>query len=99
MVEVHVRREELVVETVDATPGAVSESYRGTALDGPAVPNRVDRASGPLIILLREEVPEVVMRQQTYERVTVDVVCVEETAVWHDTVRRETATVRTSPPI
>lgn len=95
MVEVVVRREELIVEVRNAAVGQVGESYVGTALDGPPVPPPLPRGA-PRVILLHEEVPEIVMRPRVYERVTVDVVMSEEVAVWHDTVRHEYADTETT---
>ncbi|WP_375484369.1 DUF2382 domain-containing protein [uncultured Jatrophihabitans sp.] len=96
-IDVEVRREELVIEVRDAAPGTVGESYRGTVLDGPAVQHPVTPAAEPLVLLLREEAPEVVMHRNVYERVTVDVVTVQEATVWRDTVRHEEAVTSTSP--
>ena len=90
-IEVVVRREELTIETVDVTPGAVGESYRGSALDGLAATRPPVDHGPPLVFLLREEVPEIVLRPQVYERVTADVVTVNEVAVWHDRLQHEQA--------
>ncbi len=77
-VEVVVRREELIIETRDTAPGAVGESYRGVALDGPLA---FGSPPTSMVMQLREEVPEVVLRPRVYERVTADVVTVSEVAV------------------
>ena len=98
-IEVVVRREELIIETQDAAPGAegaVGETYRGIAMDGPAVPGPSPRSTLPLVLALREEVPEIVLRTQVYERVTVDVVTATEVAIWHDDLRHEEADVTTT---
>ena len=98
-IEVVVRREELIIETQDVAPGAegtMGETYRGIAMDGPAVPGPTGDATPPLVLVLREEVPDIVLRPQVYERVTVDVVTVSEVAIWHDDLRHEEADVITT---
>lgn len=95
-IEVEVRREELIIETHNVAPGAVGESYRGTDMTGPAVPGPDGRQSASLVVLLREEVPEVVLHPQVYERVTADVVTAGEMAVWHDNLRHEEADLSTT---
>ena len=69
-VEVTVRREELVIET-DTAVGA-NGAMVGTVLDGAAVTPPTGPVP-PLVIVLREERPEVVTRVYPYERVTVHV--------------------------
>ena len=97
MIEVLVQREELLIETRDASPGVVGESYRGTSLDGDVVAAPLAASDGaPLIVSLREQVPEIVMRARVYERVHVDVVVVDEVAVRHDTLRHERVQAETS---
>ena len=96
-IEVVVRREELVVDVRDAAFAQVGESYLGTALDGPPVA-APERPGPPLVMVLREEVPEVVLRPQVYQRVSAEVVTVEQMAVWHDRVRHEEVDVGTTLP-
>ena len=69
-VQVTVRREALVIETDAAV--AADGAMVGTVLDGPAVvpPNGPVEA---LVIVLREERPEISTRLYPYERVTVHV--------------------------
>lgn len=96
-IEVVVRREELIIETHGVIPGpSVGESYRGVDLDGPTIEKPRERA--PLVVALREEVPEVVMRPQVYERVIAEVITSDETAVWQGNVAHEEAdTAQTAP--
>ncbi|WP_375504287.1 DUF2382 domain-containing protein [uncultured Jatrophihabitans sp.] len=92
-VDVVVRREELVVETLDVEPVGPGQRYRGTALDGPPVPRAPIGANEPLVILLREELPEVVVHTQVYERVTAHVETVTEMTLWRDSLRHEEISV------
>ncbi len=96
-VEIVVRREVLVIDVQDVAPGPIGESFVGTSLDGPAVAGPLAADAGPpLVLVLREEVPEIVLRTQVYERVNAEVVTVEQVAVWHDIVRHEEAATETA---
>lgn len=57
IVRVQVRREELVLDTV--------------AGDGVAVTGEFPDRSEPLVLVLRQEVPDVVLRTEAYEQVTI----------------------------
>ena len=70
MVQVTVRREELVIETDAAV--AADGAMVGMVLDGAAVAPPAGPVD-PLVIVLREERPEVSTRLYPYERVTVHV--------------------------
>lgn len=70
MVQVTLRREELVIETDAAV--ATNGAMVGTVLDGPAVAAPADLVE-PLVVVLREEWPEIITRMCPYERVTVHV--------------------------
>lgn len=84
-VEVEVRREVLELEgdDVDFRDGHLV----GTDLRGPVVTAPTD--SGPVVVVLREEVPEVVLRVAAYERVTVSRSRVEDTQVLEGTLAHE----------
>lgn len=81
-VEVDVRREELVVEQENVAPGQAGASV------GPSPHLRE-----PLVVVLREEVPDVRVRIQPYEQVRVHV---SETATRHqvtEVLRKEVVDV------
>jgi uncharacterized protein (TIGR02271 family) len=69
-VQVTLRREELVLDTDAAV--AVHGATVGIMFDGPAVAAPTGPVE-PLVIVLREERPEIVTRLYPYERVTVHV--------------------------
>jgi len=75
-VEVTLRREVLVVEHLPATDTPVA-----------ATTEAVDRE--PVVIVLRQEVPEIGIRVQAYERVTARVERVTEDQLITDNVRHE----------
>jgi uncharacterized protein (TIGR02271 family) len=88
MIEVTVRREDLVVETDAAvSPEGV---IAGSNLDGEPTAAPV-LGQAPMVFLLREEVPEVVTRTRAYERVTAHIGIAQTTHHLTDTVRTEVA--------
>lgn len=100
-VEVVVRREEFEVEVRDAADR--HGAWVGTNYQGPAVP-APPTAAGPGMLVLREEVPEVVLAVRAYEQVTVHIDRVTEQVELHDVRRREQAMVTgdtgiTRPPV
>ncbi len=80
-VEVTLRREELEVEHVALDAGQAVE----------------DAPREPLVIVLREEVPDVSVRVRPYEQVRVSVETVTEHQVVQTDVRRERLEVDTKP--
>jgi stress response protein YsnF len=93
-IEVVVRREELVIETVDTTTQEDGQVLVGTSSDGPSVQD-----VGPvpeLVIVLNEEVPQVTMTTRPYERVSVQVELGSTQATVTTPVRREEAVVETA---
>lgn len=80
-VEVDVRREELVVEQTDE-PG-------GTAADTAGSPYRAE----PLVVVLREEVPDVRVRVRPYEQVRVSVQEVASSEQVTEQLRKEVVEV------
>jgi uncharacterized protein (TIGR02271 family) len=69
-VQITLRREELVIETDTAV--AADGATVGIVFDGPAVAAPTGPVE-PLVIVLREERPEIITRPYPYERVTVHV--------------------------
>ena len=95
-VQVTVRREELLIET-DAEPGADDTNAANTGVANTNADNTVvgepHLNHEPLVIVLREDVPEVTVTTRPYERVIVhvDLAATEETVGGQ--VRREHADV------
>ena len=94
MIEVTVRREELVVETDAAvTPEGV---IAGPDLDGEPTAAPV-LGQAPMVFVLREEIPEVATRTRAYEQVTAHVGIAQTTQQPADTVRTEVADLVIDP--
>jgi uncharacterized protein (TIGR02271 family) len=94
LIEVTVRREELVVET-DAAVSAAGV-IAGPRPDGESVAAPV-LGQAPVVFVLREEVPEVATRTRAYERVTAHVGIAQTTQHLTDTVRTEVAELGIDP--
>ena len=92
-VEIAVRREELVIELYDAEHS--DGVFVGTDRSGPVTDQPV--YDGPLVIVLQEEVPQVGVRLQPYEKVTVTKRLVGTTGRVTGSVRREEARLDVVP--
>jgi uncharacterized protein (TIGR02271 family) len=69
-IEVVVRREELIVETMDVAATTPDGSvWHGTSFDGPAVSEPI--VEPPLVLVLSREVPQVTTHVEPYELVRV----------------------------
>ena len=93
-IEVTLRREELVVETDGclASDGVIA----AVASDGPVVAAPTGPPD-PVVVVLREELPEVTTRVHPYERVTVHVGLAQTERDVTNQVRSETVDVTVSP--
>ncbi len=96
MVEVTVRREELLVETGAAVSaegviaGVISDSAPSTA---PVA------AQAPIVFVLSEEVPEIVTRIRPYEKVTAYFDVVQGEQQVSDRIRAEAADLAVAEPV
>lgn len=98
-VQVTVRREELIVEQVDVptADGSVVDTSRAGSSAGVASAVAPSADPAPIVIVLHEEVPEVVVRTRAYEQVTARTERITENIAVADTVRREQLAVDEQP--
>lgn len=97
-VEVEVRREELVIESADVRFDSASGVGVGIAAGGPPE-TAPPAAPQPLVIVLREEIPQVMTTVRPYERVVATVTRVTgETVISGDVAHEEVTLEQSNAP-